>query len=77
VRIRNLGELLKILGFSFNISATGEAGNFKFGLHLMFARAHHKLTARRKSARGSGQGELPKIWRFPFSICAMAEASDG
>jgi len=29
-----------------------------------------------KSGRGPKLGELPKIWRFPFNIYAMAEASD-
>ena len=31
---------------------------------------------RRKSGSGPGLGELPKIWRFPFNICTMAEASN-
>jgi len=29
-----------------------------------------------KSGRGPGLAELPKIWRFAFNICTMAEASD-
>jgi len=29
-----------------------------------------------KTGRGPGLGELPKIWKFPFNICTMAEASD-
>ena len=31
---------------------------------------------KKKSGRGPGLGELPKIWRFPFNISATAEASD-
>ena len=31
---------------------------------------------RRKSGCGSGLGELPEIWGFPFNTSAMAEASD-
>jgi len=30
----------------------------------------------KKSGCDSGLGELPKIWRFPFSIYTMGEASD-
>jgi len=39
-----LGELPKILRFPFNISATAEAIDFKFGTQLGFAKAHHKIT---------------------------------
>jgi len=45
-----LGELPNILGFSFNISATDKASDFKFGLQLEFANAHHKITSRRKKS---------------------------
>ena len=61
---------------SYNTSATAAASDFKFGAQLGFAKAHHKITRRRKGGRGPGLGELPKIWRFPFNICTMAEASD-
>ena len=43
-----LGELPKILGFPFNISAMAEASDFKFGMQLGFAKAHHKITPRGK-----------------------------
>jgi len=43
-----LGELPEIWGFSFNISATAEASDFKFGTQLGFAKAHHKNTFRGK-----------------------------
>jgi len=33
-----------MLGFPFNISATVEASDFKFGMQLEFAKAHHKVT---------------------------------
>jgi len=35
-------ELPKIVGFPYNICATAEASNFKFGMQLGFAKAHHK-----------------------------------
>jgi len=38
-----LGELPKILGFPFNISATAEASDFKFGRLIGFAKAIIKL----------------------------------
>jgi len=36
------------LGFPFNISATAEASDFKFGVQLWFAKAHHEITPRGK-----------------------------
>jgi len=53
-----------------------EASNFKIGMLLGFARAHHKITHRRKSGRGRGLVKPHKILGFPFNISAMAEASD-
>ena len=44
---------------------TAEASDFKFGAQLGFAKAHHKITRRRKGGHGTGIGELPKIWGFP------------
>jgi len=38
----------KILAFPYNISATAEANNFKIGMLLGFAKAHHKIPHRRK-----------------------------
>jgi len=43
-----LGELPEISGFPFNISATAEAGDFKFGKQLGFAKAHHKNHTQKK-----------------------------
>jgi len=43
-RGHGLGELPKILGSPFNISAMAEASDFKFGTQLGFAKAHHKIT---------------------------------
>jgi len=37
-----LEELLEIWSFPFNISATAEASDFKFGTQLWFAKAHKK-----------------------------------
>ena len=56
-----LEKLPKILGFPYNISAMAAASYFKFGAPLGFAKTHHKITRRRKSGRGPGLGELPKI----------------
>jgi len=38
----------KIWGFSFNISATAEASDFKYDTLLGFAKSHHKITPRGK-----------------------------
>jgi len=62
--------------FVIYISATDEAGDFKFGTQLRFTKAHHKITPRGKRGRGPGLGELPKILGFPFNISVTAEASD-
>ena len=40
---------------------------------LGFAKDHHEITRRRKGG-GAGLRDLPKIWRFLFNICRMAEA---
>ena len=60
-----LGELPEICGFSFNISATAEATDFKFGGQLGFAKTHDKITHRRQGGHDPGLGELPKICGFP------------
>jgi len=62
-----LGELPKIWGFPFSISATVKASDIKFSTQLGFAKARHKITCRRKDGRGPELGELPKIWGF-FNI---------
>jgi len=49
------------------ISVIGEASDFKFGMQLRFAKAHHQ---------NPGLGELPDICGFPFNISATAKASD-
>ena len=59
-----LGELLKILGFHYNISATAGARDFKFGMQLGFAKAHDKITCRRKGRHGPGLWELSKMCGF-------------
>jgi len=43
---------------------------------LGFAKAHHEITRRKKGGHGPGLQDLPKILRFPFNICATAEASN-
>ena len=57
------------MGFPFNISATAEASDFKFGMH-------HKITPREKRGADFGLGELSKILGSPFNISAKAEASE-
>ena len=47
-----------------HISATAGASDFKFGMQLGFAKAHHKITRRRKGGRGPGLAELPKFGSF-------------
>ena len=64
------------MGFPFNISATAEASDFKFGAQLGFAKPCHKITPRGKSRNGLGLGELLIILGFPYNISAMAGASD-
>jgi len=54
------------LEFPFNISATAEASDFKFGMQPGFAKGHDKITPREKIGRGHGLGELPKILKFPL-----------
>jgi len=47
-RDHGLQELPNILGFPFNISAKAKSSDFKFGMQLGFAKAHHKITPRGK-----------------------------
>jgi len=63
------------LGFPY-ISSTAGVNDFKFGTQLGLAKARHKITRRRKRGRGPKLGDLPKIWRLPFNIYTMAEASN-
>jgi len=71
-----LGELPEILGFPCNIFATAEASDFKLGIQIGSAKAHHKITHIERSGHGLGLGELPKILWFPFNIYTMPEAND-
>jgi len=41
-----------------------------------FAKAHNKITRKRKGGHNPGIGELPKILGFPFNIYTISEASD-
>ena len=56
-----LDELPEIWGFLFNISATAELRDFKFGTQLGFAKDHHTNHTQTKSGGGLGLEELPKI----------------
>jgi len=49
-----LEDLPKCWGLPFNISATAEVSDFKFGIQLGFTKAHHKITPMGKSGRGLG-----------------------
>jgi len=49
-----LGKLPKILEFPFNIFATAEASEFKFGMQFGFSKAHLKITPRGKSGVAMG-----------------------
>jgi len=53
-----------------------EASDFKFGTQLGFAKTHHEIPHGRKSGRGPGLEDLPKILGFPCNICATTEASN-
>ena len=55
-----------MLELRFNIFATGEASDFKFGAQFGFFKAHHKITSKEKSGRGHGLGEHFKIWGSPL-----------
>jgi len=59
------GKLPKILESLFNIFATAEASDFKFGMQLEFAKCHHKIPHRRKEGRGPKLGKLSKLGVFP------------
>jgi len=43
-------------------SVTDEANDFRFGMQLRFAKAHHEIRPRGKSGRGLGLEKLPRIW---------------
>ena len=77
-RGHGLGELPQILKFLFNIFATAEASDFKFGMQITFSKAHHKITPKGKSGRGHRLGELPKIWGFLliFTQCLKLATSN-
>jgi len=59
-----LGELPEIRGFPFNISSTAEASDFKFGTQLRFAKAHHKITCRKRVGVALSKGSSPKFGGF-------------
>jgi len=66
-------ELPEIWGFPFNISATAEATDFKFGTQLGFAKTHShpEENVVWPWARGT-----PKYFGFRNNISATAGASD-
>jgi len=56
----------EIWGFSFNISATAEASDFKSGKQFGFAKFRHKNQTQKKNGGGLGLEQLPKILVFPI-----------
>jgi len=59
-----LGEVPQIWGLPFNISATAEVSNFKFGAQLGFAKHQHKITRRRKGHVALDYGCSPNFGGF-------------
>ena len=57
-----LGELPKILGLPFDIYATAEASDLKFGMQLGFAQSHNKIILTDKSGRGHVLGKFPQYF---------------
>ena len=60
-------------GLPYNISATAGTRDFKFGMPLGFAKAHHKIPLEENWV-WPWAGELPEIRGFPFNISATAKA---
>ena len=58
-------EAPKNFKIPFNIFATAEASDFKFGMQIGISKAHYKITPKGKSGRGPGLGKLTKIRGFP------------
>jgi len=57
------------------ISVIDEARDFKFGMQLVLAKAHHEIPQEEKVVWPWARG-TPEICGFPFNIFATAEASD-
>jgi len=47
------------------VCATAEVSNFKVGIQLGLAKAHHENHTQRKRGRGLELGKLPYIWGSP------------
>jgi len=62
-------------GVPFNICTTAEASNFKFGLQLGFAKAHHKNHNQRKKRAWPCARKAPKYLGLPFNIFSTAALS--
>ena len=60
-----LGEFPVFWGFPFNITATAEASDFKFGTQLGFAKAHHKITLSGKVSVAVDLGSSPIFLSSP------------
>jgi len=64
-------EAPQYLGVPFSISVMAEAGEFKFGIALGFAKCNYKITPNDKSRHVLVLGDSKNLG-FPFNICAMA-----
>jgi len=67
------GRAAQNVGFPFNIFATAEASDFKFGIQLGFAKAHHKITPGGKWVWPWARG-APKNFGIPFNFFATERA---
>jgi len=70
-----IGELPEIWGFPFNISATAEASDFKFGTQLGFAKAYHKITPREKSGVALGYRGALQNFGVPYNGWGLATSN--
>jgi len=70
------GELPEIWGFPFNISATAEASDLKFGTQLGLTEAYHKKSHPEEKAGWFWASGAPQNFEFPYNISATAGASD-
>jgi len=68
-------ELSEICGFPFNISATAEASDFKFGTQLVVSRPIIKSHPEKKWGWPWAR-KAPKNFGFPCNISATTEVSD-
>jgi len=59
------------VGFPFNISATAEASDFKFGIRLGFAKDYHTITPRKEVDVALGWGNFLNFWGSPLMFLQL------